>query len=88
MSATAQFKVETDEHVAWLTLNRPEKRNTMGTFFFKELSEHLDTFDRETAIRAVVIKAEGKSFTAGTDLTKQYWRSRGASTKLNNAANR
>jgi len=70
MSATAQFKVEADEHVAWLTLDRPEKRNTMGTPFFKELSEHLDTFDRDPAIRAVIIKAEGKSFTAGTDLTE------------------
>ncbi len=68
MSATAHFKVETDEHVAWLTLDRPEKRNTMGTPFFKELSEHLDKFDRNANIRAVVIKAEGKSFTAGTDL--------------------
>ena len=70
MSATAQFKVETDQHVAWLTLDRPEKRNTMGTFFFKELSEYLDKFDRDPTIRAVVIKAEGKSFTAGTDLTE------------------
>ena len=70
MSATAHFKVETDEHVAWLTLDRPEKRNTMGTPFFKELSEHLDKFDRDPTIRTVVIKAEGKSFTAGTDLTE------------------
>ena len=59
MSATAQFKVEADEHVAWLTLDRPEKRNTMGTPFFKELSEHLDTFDRDPTIRVVIIKAEG-----------------------------
>jgi enoyl-CoA hydratase len=70
MSATTHFKVEADEHVAWLTLDRSEKRNTMGTAFFKELSEHLDKFDRNTNIRVVVIKAEGKSFTAGTDLTE------------------
>ena len=70
MRATAHFKVETDEHVAWLILDRPEKRNTMGTPFFKELSEHLDKFDRDPTIRAVVIKAEGKSFTAGTDLNE------------------
>jgi enoyl-CoA hydratase len=70
MSESAHFKVETDQHVAWLTLDRPEKRNTMGTLFFKQLSDHLDTFDQDPAIRAVVIKAEGKSFTAGTDLTE------------------
>jgi Delta3,5-Delta2,4-dienoyl-CoA isomerase len=70
MSTAACFIAETEEHVAWLTLNRPEKRNTMGTPFFKELSEYLDKFDQDTTIRAVVIKAEGKSFTAGTDLTE------------------
>ena len=68
MSETSQFKAEIDSHVAWLTMNRPEKRNTMGTRFFKELSEHLTNFDQDAAVRAVIIKAEGKSFTAGTDL--------------------
>lgn len=68
MSDISQFKVEIDAHVAWLTLNRPEKRNTMGTTFFKELSGHLENLDRDSGVRAVVIKAEGKSFTAGTDL--------------------
>ena len=62
MSETSQFKAEIDGHVAWLTMNRPEKRNTMGTHFFKELSEHLATFDQDTAVCAVIIKAAGKSF--------------------------
>jgi enoyl-CoA hydratase len=68
MSQTPQFVVEIDAHVAWLTLNRPEKRNSMGTNFFKELSEHLENLDKDSEVRAVIIKAEGKSFTAGTDL--------------------
>ncbi len=68
MSDTSQFKVEIEGHVAWLTLNRPEKRNTMGTNFFKGLSEHLANFDQDKEIRVVIIKAAGKSFTAGTDL--------------------
>ena len=68
MSENAQFKVEIKGQIAWLALNRPEKRNTMGTVFFKELSEHLENFDQDASVRVVVIKAEGKSFTAGTDL--------------------
>ena len=68
MSAADQFKVEQEEHIAWLILNRPAKRNVMGTAFYKELSEHLDKFDRDPTVRVVVIKAEGQSFTAGTDL--------------------
>jgi enoyl-CoA hydratase/carnithine racemase len=68
MNDISQFNVEIDAHVAWLILNRPEKRNTMGTNFFKELSEHLENLDKDAEVRAVIIKAEGKSFTAGTDL--------------------
>jgi enoyl-CoA hydratase len=68
MNDISQFNVEIDAHVAWLILNRPEKRNTMGTNFFKELSERLENLDKDSEVRAVIIKAEGKSFTAGTDL--------------------
>ena len=70
MSESDQFKVEHDDHIAWLTLNRPEKRNVMGSAFFKELSAHLAKLDQDPAVRVVVIKAEGKSFTAGTDLNE------------------
>lgn len=70
MSESDQFKIEHDNHIAWLTLNRPEKRNVMGSAFFKQLSAHLAKLDQDPAIRVVVIKAEGKSFTAGTDLNE------------------
>jgi enoyl-CoA hydratase/carnithine racemase len=70
MSETAQFKVEHEAHIAWLTLNRPEKRNVMGAAFFKELAAHFEALDRDPAVRAVIVKAEGKSFTAGTDLSE------------------
>jgi len=62
------FKMEIEARLAWLTLNRPEKRNTMGAAFFNSLAEHLEQCDRDRNIRAVIIKAEGRSFTAGTDL--------------------
>ena len=68
MTDSSPFKLEVDAHVAWLALNRPEKRNTMGADFFKSLAAHLEKCDQDTDIRAVIIKAEGKSFTAGTDL--------------------
>jgi enoyl-CoA hydratase len=68
MRESDQFKVEQEAHIAWLTLNRPEKRNVMGAPFFDELAAHFEAFDREPNVRVVVVKAEGKSFTAGTDL--------------------
>jgi enoyl-CoA hydratase len=68
MNETSCFKVERDNHIAWLILNRPEKRNVMGLAFFDEIGACFDNFDRNPDIRVVIIRAEGKSFSAGTDL--------------------
>jgi enoyl-CoA hydratase len=68
MGATSNFKVDIDGHVAWLILNRPEKRNTMGLAFFKEIEDLCEDFDSDPNVRVVIVKAEGKSFSAGTDL--------------------
>ncbi len=67
-SDKAPFRVEIDGHIAWLILNRPDKRNAMGLDFFPALIEHFNAFDNNPDIRAVVVKADGKSFTAGLDL--------------------
>ncbi|MGD9196968.1 MAG: enoyl-CoA hydratase-related protein, partial [Desulfobacterales bacterium] len=68
MKEMSNLKVEIDGHVAWLTLNRPEKRNTMGLAFFEEISNLFDGFDCDPNVWVVIIKGEGKSFSAGTDL--------------------
>jgi enoyl-CoA hydratase len=70
MTSPNPFKVEVDDGIAWLILNNPEKRNAMGFAFFNGLREHFTDFDRDPAVRVVIIKAEGKSFTAGTDLNE------------------
>ncbi len=62
------FRVEIDGHIAWLILNRPDKRNAMGLDFFPAVTEHFTAFDNNPDVRAVVVKADGKSFTAGLDL--------------------
>ena len=68
MNDKANFAVEKNHHIAWLILNRPEKRNAMGLGFFEEIAEWFDGFERDPDIRVVIIKAEGESFCAGTDL--------------------
>jgi enoyl-CoA hydratase len=70
MTETNNFKIEQEDHIAWLTLNRPDRRNTMGLAFFREIGGLLDGFDRNPDVRVVVIKAAGKSFSAGTDLNE------------------
>jgi enoyl-CoA hydratase/carnithine racemase len=69
MSAkTAPFRVEMEGPIAWLILNRPDKRNAMGLDFFPGLTEHFKEFNSNPEVRVVVVKADGKSFTAGLDL--------------------
>ena len=64
------FRVELEGHIAWLILDRPEKRNAMGFDFYKGLAEHFAAFDEDPKVRVVVMRAEGKSFTTGTDLAE------------------
>lgn len=64
----SRFKIEKEGYVTWLILNRPEKRNSMTWEFFAELAGHFRAFDADPEVRAVVIRAEGKMFTAGLDL--------------------
>jgi methylglutaconyl-CoA hydratase len=54
--------------VATLTMNRPEVHNAFDDRLIAELTGKLRELDREHAIRAVVLAANGKSFSAGADL--------------------
>ena len=62
------FSIEKRDHIAWLTFNRPDKRNAMNMRFFNDLGRHFKAFDADEDVRAVVIKAAGKSFSVGLDL--------------------
>jgi Delta3,5-Delta2,4-dienoyl-CoA isomerase len=68
MNDSSPFRVEKEGHIAWLILDRPEKRNTMNYAFFDGLTRLFGEFDEDPEVRVVVIRAEGKSFTAGIDL--------------------
>jgi len=70
MSDNGPFEIEKDGYITWLILNRPEKRNSMNNEFFQGLVEHFQKFDRDPDVRVVIIKGEGKSFTAGLDLNE------------------
>jgi len=54
--------------VATVTLSRPEKLNTMNHAFFKDIGECFTALDDDVSVRAIVLCAEGRLFTAGLDL--------------------
>lgn len=54
--------------IASLTLHRPDKHHAINETMMRELIAACDRIDQDPAIRAVVMKADGKSFCAGGDL--------------------
>jgi len=59
---------EVEESIAYLTLNRPEKRNALNDELIAALKEGLRRADRDESLRAVVIRGAGKDFCSGADL--------------------
>jgi enoyl-CoA hydratase len=68
MEAQSPFRIDRDGQIAWLVFNRPEKRNTMTLDFFFKLGDHFREFDKDPEVRVVIVRAEGRMFTAGLDL--------------------
>jgi methylglutaconyl-CoA hydratase len=56
------------DHVCWLTLNRPEKNNAFDEFLIEDLTGALKHAIENEAVRVIVLKGEGKHFSAGADL--------------------
>ncbi len=56
------------DHVATLTLNRPEVQNTISGPMLEALSARLIEADNDTEVRAIVITGNGRFFCAGLDL--------------------
>jgi trans-feruloyl-CoA hydratase/vanillin synthase len=66
-------RVELDEGIAWVELNRPEKRNAMNPALNAEMVEVLLELDADDDAGVVVLTGAGDSFSAGMDL-KEYFR--------------
>src|SRR5882672_10775976 len=54
-----------------LTLNRPDKHNAMNEEIFRGLQQGLETFIARRDLRVMLIRAQGKYFSAGADLAEK-----------------
>lgn len=59
---------EIRDHVAWITLNRPDKRNAINRAMRKEVQEAYQDVDSNPDIWLAVIGANGEVFCSGKDL--------------------
>jgi len=54
--------------LAWLSLNRPDKLNAIHAGMIEELNAALDQAQSDAAVRVIILRGEGRAFSAGFDL--------------------
>ena len=65
--------VEFEDGIAWVTMNRPDKRNAISIELAKEMVEVVDALEVDDRCGVFVLTGAGDSFSAGMDL-KSYFR--------------
>ena len=61
--------LEIKEHIAYLTLNRPEKKNRIDDTTLSELGEITQVLDHNPNVWVVILQANGDCFSTGVDVS-------------------
>ncbi|MCC4245774.1 enoyl-CoA hydratase [Stappia indica] len=68
ISESGPIARELSDGVLRLTLNRPERRNSLSEEMMAGLQDALDAAGEDAAVRVILLRAEGNVFCAGHDL--------------------
>ncbi len=60
--------VRIEDHLCWLTLDRPDSLNAMSRQLVNDLRDFLTKLPQRKDIRVVILKGAGRAFCAGLDL--------------------
>ncbi len=66
---SAALLTEQTNGIAYLTLNRPEKRNALDDALVAALKKALRAADRDPEVRIIALRGAGKDFSSGADLS-------------------
>ena len=66
------IRVDFDDGVTTLTLDRPEKRNAMNPLLGEEMTDALERLRNDDRCRVLVLTGAGESFCAGMDLKEFF----------------
>jgi len=67
----AEVLYELRDHIATITLNCPERMNTISPVMLEELTRYLVQANSEPDVRVVILTGTGRAFSAGLDLRAQ-----------------
>ncbi len=68
MTETNEVLYEVKDRIATITLNRPEKRNSINGGIISGMNQGLDQADRDPGVSAVILIGAGGNFCSGADL--------------------
>jgi len=63
--------LEKKEHIATVTLNRPDKLNALNEKMFDEIADALVNIGEDEDMRVLVLTGAGRAFSAGADLREE-----------------
>ena len=69
-SPEAEVLYSTGDHIATITLNRPERMNTISGPMLGQLTQRLLEADADRDVRVIVLTGTGRAFCAGLDLSE------------------
>ena len=67
------IKIDKNDGITWITLNRPEKRNAMSPALHEEMDQALFELEDDPDTKVVILRGAGGNFSAGQDL-KEFFR--------------
>jgi enoyl-CoA hydratase/carnithine racemase len=77
-TSSNEVLVSVADHVGTVTLNAPERMNTISGAMLVGISEALEQLDRDRDVRVIVLTGTGRAFCAGLDLQSQMSASPGS----------
>jgi enoyl-CoA hydratase/carnithine racemase len=66
--SSERVRVEVSDHIATVTLTRPDKHNALDLAMFEGIIDAAAQVSEEPGVRAVVLHGEGPSFCSGLDI--------------------
>ncbi|MBS1978132.1 MAG: enoyl-CoA hydratase/isomerase family protein [Bacteroidetes bacterium] len=64
----ALVEYESRDRIAFITMNRPEKRNALSPVLVSDLKKLFQKAAEDPQVRAIILRAAGEAFCAGADL--------------------
>ncbi len=67
---TEQVEIKNESGILTLTLKRPDKKNALTNEMYGKLADAIEAAETDAAVRVVLLRGQGESFTAGNDLSE------------------